>query len=130
MRHLFLDLAVFFGQKLTSQLIYMVSSPAVRQRQDEKKQLEECSKVKERKRKREKYAEKVQFNATSRSLRAVERRDRMCQIKRKDRTNVKCKKGWLIGGREGSFLSYNSRFSYFKQKVCVLGYFSRIKYIF
>ncbi|KAF3849702.1 hypothetical protein F7725_019421 [Dissostichus mawsoni] len=47
----------------------------LRQRQDEKKQLEECSKVKERKRKREKYAEKVQFNTTSRSLRVVERRD-------------------------------------------------------
>lgn len=33
--------------------------PAVRQRQEEKRQLEESSKVKERKRKREKYAEKV-----------------------------------------------------------------------
>lgn len=32
---------------------------AVRQRQEEKRQQEECSKVKERKRKREKYAEKV-----------------------------------------------------------------------
>ncbi|KAM9703567.1 chromatin-remodeling ATPase INO80 isoform 3-T6 [Menidia menidia] len=32
----------------------------LRQRQEEKRQLEECSKVKERKRKREKYAEKVQ----------------------------------------------------------------------
>ncbi|KAL3052732.1 hypothetical protein OYC64_005290 [Pagothenia borchgrevinki] len=34
----------------------------LRQRQDEKKQLEECSKVKERKRKREKYAEKHKKN--------------------------------------------------------------------
>lgn len=33
----------------------------MRQRQDEKRQLEECSKVKERKRKREKYAEKVRY---------------------------------------------------------------------
>ncbi|XP_063758516.1 chromatin-remodeling ATPase INO80 isoform X4 [Eleginops maclovinus] len=34
----------------------------LRQRQDEKRQLEECSKVKERKRKREKYAEKQKKN--------------------------------------------------------------------
>lgn len=34
--------------------------PTVRQRQEEKRQQEESSKVKERKRKREKYAEKVQ----------------------------------------------------------------------
>lgn len=39
----------------------ILSSPVVRQRQEEKRQLEESSKVKERKRKREKYAEKVQY---------------------------------------------------------------------
>nr|XP_040016178.1 chromatin-remodeling ATPase INO80 isoform X1 [Gasterosteus aculeatus aculeatus]XP_040016179.1 chromatin-remodeling ATPase INO80 isoform X1 [Gasterosteus aculeatus aculeatus] len=37
----------------------------LRQRQDEKRQLEECSKVKERKRKREKYAEKQKKNEDS-----------------------------------------------------------------
>lgn len=37
----------------------LVSFPAVRLRQEEKRQQEESSKVKERKRKREKYAEKV-----------------------------------------------------------------------
>ena len=36
-----------------------VCSPVVRVRQEEKRELEECSKVKDRKRKREKYAEKV-----------------------------------------------------------------------
>lgn len=45
-----------------------MSSPVVRQRQEEKRQQEESSKVKERKRKREKYAEKVQYNMTSRNL--------------------------------------------------------------
>ncbi|XP_031721859.1 chromatin-remodeling ATPase INO80 isoform X2 [Anarrhichthys ocellatus] len=40
----------------------IVSSPVVRQRQDEKRQVEECSKVKERKRKRDKYAEKQKKN--------------------------------------------------------------------
>lgn len=40
----------------------MFSPLAVRKRQEEKRQQEECSKVKERKRKREKYAEKVQCN--------------------------------------------------------------------
>lgn len=43
-------------------IINCVSPLAVRQRQEEKRQQEECSKVKERKRKREKYAEKVQCN--------------------------------------------------------------------
>lgn len=37
-----------------------VLCPVVRQRQEEKRLIEESSKVKERKRKRDKYAEKVQ----------------------------------------------------------------------
>ncbi|KAF0023281.1 hypothetical protein F2P81_023911 [Scophthalmus maximus] len=47
----------------------------LRQRQEEKRQLEECSKVKERKRKREKYAEKHKKNEES-------------EIKRKKETNL------------------------------------------
>uniref|UniRef100_A0A8C3AMT6 Chromatin-remodeling ATPase INO80 n=1 Tax=Cyclopterus lumpus TaxID=8103 RepID=A0A8C3AMT6_CYCLU len=39
-----------------------VLNDAMRQRQDEKRELEECSKVKERKRKRDKYAEKQKKN--------------------------------------------------------------------
>lgn len=49
------------GCLLSSNWMVRLCFWAVRFRQEEKRQLEECSKVKERKRKRDKYAERVSF---------------------------------------------------------------------
>lgn len=58
-RLVFLELQAKWSTKGKTDAFCFLFFLAVRQRQEEKRQLEECSKVKERKRKREKYAEKV-----------------------------------------------------------------------